>query len=653
MRILIFPVMAALAFGQVPSTYDNCPAVVQDLMQTLRTAHNLTGVQFAVAPNGGMTCAGAVGYADSTTQRPMTPTTLLRIGSVSKTITGMAIAKLFEDGKLSLNDKAIDYVKDLQPPNGPPDARWRNVTILNMLQHSMGWDRDIGGEPIQNTVAVAKTLGIRAPATSTDVIRWLLQQQLHFDPGTKASYTGVEYSFLAIIAERASGMPFERYVQQAILSPAGIRTSMRVGRTLPEGRAFPDDANYFETAYYNTLSPTVSVFPWVTETVPHPYGEWYNEALEGSGGWTANAPALLRYVNKMFGRPGTPALFKPETIQAIQAKPSYESANAAIWYGIGWQIQPGANGGFTMLFSGGLRGTISHVRFLANGNSYAFITNSSSDTDPDALSDIANQLFQKVGPLATTGSNLFSTAKYTDSSTPLPTIRAEKGVVQGASFEPGVTVGSWFSIIGWNLANTTRLWGDADFTQGTKLPTKLDGVEVKIDGKSAAVYYISPTQINAQVPSLNVTGTATLQVFRDGVASHPEPIEIRASSPEFFRYTVASKAYIAAIHGDGTVVADPAAVPGLKAAAVGETIQIFGTGFAPAPAGEIVNTVVPVTGTTVKIGTATANVTFSGLTATGLFQANVVVPALSPGDYPVSVSVNGVPNLIVGIVSVR
>src|SRR6185295_3693747 len=112
------------------------------------------------------------------------------------------------------------------------------------------------------------------------------------------------------------------------------------------------------TVYYNDLTPSASVFPWVTGTVQHPYGEWYNEALEGSGGWTANAPALLRYINKMFGRGATTALFKPETIQAIEAKPSYEAANAGIWYGIGWQIQPIGTNGFTILFSGGLRGTI-------------------------------------------------------------------------------------------------------------------------------------------------------------------------------------------------------------------------------------------------------------------------------------------------------
>jgi CubicO group peptidase (beta-lactamase class C family) len=67
--------------------------------------YNLAGVQFALAQaNGNLTCAASLGYADAATQRPMSPVTLMRIASVSKTVTGMAIAKLFEDGKLGLED---------------------------------------------------------------------------------------------------------------------------------------------------------------------------------------------------------------------------------------------------------------------------------------------------------------------------------------------------------------------------------------------------------------------------------------------------------------------------------------------------------------------------------------------------------------------
>lgn len=328
---------------------------------------------------------------------------------------------------------------------------------------------------------------------------------------------------------------------------------MRVGRTLEEGRAFPDDPPYTEAVYTSLLGTSPSVFPYVTGAVPRPYGEWYNEALEGTGGWTANAPALLRYVHKMFGR-GVPALFTAETQAEIRARPvTYTPPFADIWYGLGWQIMPVGNG-FRILFSGGLRGSAAHLAFL----------------------------------------------------------------------------------------------------DGTKLPVKLDGVEVRVNNIPAAVYYVSPTQINAQVPAITRSGTATLQVIRDGVASNPEPIEIRLSAPEYFRYFTASKGFVVATHTDGSVIADPAVLPGYRAAAAGETIQIYGTGFTSAPAGDIVSTVVPMTGATVRIGGRDAVVSFAGLVATGLFQLNVVVPAgLAAGDHVVTLSVAGAGNLASGILPVR
>jgi uncharacterized protein (TIGR03437 family) len=288
--------------------------------------------------------------------------------------------------------------------------------------------------------------------------------------------------------------------------------------------------------------------------------------------------------------------------------------------------------------------------FLPNGNTYAMIANSDGDNLGD---DMYAEGAARLAGLAGGGSNLLTTAAYTDGAADMPVIRAQKGVVQGASFEHGITPGSWFSIIGWRLATTTRLWTGADFTQGDILPTKIDGVEVKVNGISAAVYYVSPTQINAQVPDVVGPGTATVQVIRDGIASHAEPVEIRANSPEYFRYYLGAKPYVVATHTDATVVADPVGAPGLRAAAVGETIQIYGNGFVSAPAGRIVSSTTPVSGTTVRIGNVVAEVSFSGLTATGLFQVNAKVPQLAPGDYPVSLTVNGVPNLATAVISVR
>ncbi len=83
MRFLGFLLAAMTAAAQVPSTFDNCPPVVQEVLTSLREKYNLAGVQFALAQgNGNLVCGASLGYADAATQRPMTPVTLMRIASV-------------------------------------------------------------------------------------------------------------------------------------------------------------------------------------------------------------------------------------------------------------------------------------------------------------------------------------------------------------------------------------------------------------------------------------------------------------------------------------------------------------------------------------------------------------------------------------------
>src|ERR1019366_9139419 len=77
---------------------------------------------------------------------------------------------------------------------------------------------------------------------------------------------------------------------------------------------------------------------------------------------------------------------------------------------------------------------------------------------------------------------------------PRPTITAGGGV-DAAGYGQAIAPGTWVSVFGTALSATTRAWRDADFVNGS-LPTTLDGVSVTIDGKPAAVAYISPTQIN-------------------------------------------------------------------------------------------------------------------------------------------------------------
>jgi hypothetical protein len=74
-------------------------------------------------------------------------------------------------------------------------------------------------------------------------------------------------------------------------------------------------------------------------------------------------------------------------------------------------------------------------------------------------------------------------------------------VVNGASFQPGIVSGSWATILGTDLASTTRSWNDLDFANG-KLPPNLSSTGVVINGRQTFVGYVSPTQVNVLIPTI-------------------------------------------------------------------------------------------------------------------------------------------------------
>jgi uncharacterized protein (TIGR03437 family) len=240
-----------------------------------------------------------------------------------------------------------------------------------------------------------------------------------------------------------------------------------------------------------------------------------------------------------------------------------------------------------------------------------------------------------------------------DKSTGVITVNdslAISSVVNGAGFQPSIAPGSWATIIGSNLTKNTRTWRADEIVSGV-LPTQLDGTSVTIDGKPAAVYYISPTQLNVQAPSDNNSGAVNVQVVNNGLTSASFSAQLQPVSPAFFLW---NGVYAVATRTDFSLVGKPGLFSNATTvpAKPGDIIILWGTGFGatnpPVPSDQVV-TGAPalVANPSVTVGGVTAPLISAVLSPgnAGLYQIAIQIPDSVPnGDLPVVALVQGIPS---------
>lgn len=241
--------------------------------------------------------------------------------------------------------------------------------------------------------------------------------------------------------------------------------------------------------------------------------------------------------------------------------------------------------------------------------------------------------------VADNGNNVIR--KLTPTVTGVPAI-GTGGIISASGFGggPGITPGGWLEIYGTNLAVDTRNWTSADFN-GNNAPTSLDGTSVLIGGQSAYVAFISPGQVNVQVPFTVTNGPQEVTVTTPNGTSSVTMVTVSPTNPELLAppsFDVGGTQYAAALFPSFTTyVAPTGLIPGINSqpAQPGDTIVLYGIGFGqvtPAiPAGQIVTQPNSLTRPVLfYIGGTLAPTTYAGLApgAVGLYQFNIVVPAI-------------------------
>ena len=237
------------------------------------------------------------------------------------------------------------------------------------------------------------------------------------------------------------------------------------------------------------------------------------------------------------------------------------------------------------------------------------------------------------------GATSSTTLTVTSATTGPPTL---KSLVNAASFSQSVAPGGVLSIFGSELASAT---GSAP---SVPLPTMMAGTVVTINGVAAPLYYVSPGQLNVQIPyEVSAGSQVTLRVNNNGESVFAN-FNVSAAAPEIFATNSQGTGQGAILNTSYQLV--NASAPATRGSTY---IQIYCTGLGTVsnePASGAAAPVSPLAKTpatpTVTIGGALAAVSFSGLAPgfVGEYQVNALVPASSStgSAVPVTVSIGGV-----------
>jgi uncharacterized protein (TIGR03437 family) len=231
------------------------------------------------------------------------------------------------------------------------------------------------------------------------------------------------------------------------------------------------------------------------------------------------------------------------------------------------------------------------------------------------------------------GSRQFLSRAFTITTEPAPQIN-NGGIVIHAGKSGTVSPGSLVDIYGTNLAAAA-----ASAAAGATLPSTLGSVQVLVNGKAAPLIYAGPLQIIFQMPYETALGTASVAVVSNGVASATAPVNVQQAAPFVLTYG-SNRAVV--VNQDGSVNASG------NGAKPGDVLVAYLIGSGPLDNPIATGAYAPVSplsreklSTSVSVGGTSAAVQFAGMTPgfAGLVQVNFVMPGLTPGDYPMQVSI--------------
>ena len=324
-------------------------AEVDRIFADWQIAAHAPGLVYGIVADGRLVHVRALGIQDIDTKRPVTADSLFRIASMSKAFTALAILKLRDAGKVSLDAPADRYVPELSgwvyPTTDSP-----HISVRNLLTHSAGMVED-------------NPWGDRQQVLSEPEFSLLLKTGVPFAsaPGVGMEYSNLGYATLGRIVTNVSGMPYEDYVRREFMAPLGMRsTTYDIFASPPNRRAI--GYRWQGNRFVREPDMKDGAFGAMggVETSANDFAKWVGFLLSA---WPARDGADLGPVRRATVREiVTGANFA----QATMRNPAVEGApcRQATAYGMGWRVTDDCDLGRVVGHGGGYPGYGSYVLLL-------------------------------------------------------------------------------------------------------------------------------------------------------------------------------------------------------------------------------------------------------------------------------------------------
>ncbi|MGH8929541.1 MAG: serine hydrolase domain-containing protein [Egibacteraceae bacterium] len=206
--------LAGTSGGSPPVPSAEAVGTLMDEMVPRQLAeHRIPGAAVVVVAGGEQVFARGYGLAHVDRERPVVADrTAFPVDSVAKLFTATAVMQLVERGRLDLHTDVNSYLPNFQIPDTYPG---QPITLAHLLTHSAGFD--------ERAFGLFSPAGDRRPALAEYVVDGLPARVR--SPGSLPSYSNYSLALAGYLVEVASGMPFERYVQERLFRPLGMTRS--------------------------------------------------------------------------------------------------------------------------------------------------------------------------------------------------------------------------------------------------------------------------------------------------------------------------------------------------------------------------------------------------------------------------------------------